>query len=195
MAGGRCLSYPGGGTMHARLSAALLALLITCAASVASAQTSPRDTKIDGATRAQVIKGVIAALKAKYVFPEVATKIEVELGKHVKARRYDNTTSAIAFAEMLTRDIRAISHDKHMHVFYSDTPIPDDPKPDANPAPEELEEFRTMMKRFNAGFVKTERLDGNIGYVRLDAFMPGDEAVAKAAAAMTFIADTDALVI
>jgi C-terminal processing protease CtpA/Prc len=39
-----------------------------------------------------------------------------------------------------------------------------------------------------------ERLDGNIGYVRLDGFMSPAESAGKLAAAMTFVADTDALI-
>jgi len=169
------------------------ALIVTSATAVA--QPKPKDARLDAATRTKIVNGAIAALTGKYVFPDVAKKIEEELGKHVKAKRYDKITSAIAFADMLTADLQAVSHDKHMRVFYSDTPIPDDPKPDAKPSADQVEKQRRMIKRFNAGFVKTERLDGNIGYVRLDGFLPVTEAAEPAAAAMTFVADTDALLI
>lgn len=35
----------------------------------------------------------------------------------------------------------------------------------------------------NAGFVKTERLAGNVGYLRFDAFAPSDDAAPRMAAA------------
>jgi hypothetical protein len=47
----------------------------------------------------------------------------------------------------------------------------------------------------NPGFVKAERLDGNIGYLRIDGFLPPEECGPRAASAMTFLADTDALIL
>jgi C-terminal processing protease CtpA/Prc len=50
-----------------------------------------------------------------------------------------------------------------------------------------------FQKKTNAGFVKIERLPGNVGYLELHGFMPGAEE--PAAAAMNFLAGTDALII
>ena len=158
-----------------------------------AAQPEP-DLKIDGAARAKVIEGSLAALAKYYVFPEVAKKIDAEIRKHVAARKYDPLTSARAFAEALTTDLQAVSHDKHMRVVFSPEPIPDR-KPDGPPPPAEIARFRDQMKFWNAGYVKAERLDGNVGYLRLDAFAPPDEAAPRAAAAMTLLADTGALII
>lgn len=171
-----------------------LALVSGGAASAQPAGPPRRDVAIDAATRAKVIDAAIASLHKLYVFPEVAKQIEAAIRKQVAAKKYDALTSGIAFAEALTQDLQAVSHDKHMRMQFSPDPIPDR-KPDAAPTPAEQDRFRHQMKFWNGGFQKVERLDGNIGYVRLDAFAPVSEAAARMAAAMTFVADTDALII
>jgi retinol-binding protein 3 len=161
----------------------------------AAAQPAPDpDLQIDAAVRAKVIEGSLAALKKDYVFPEVAARMDAEIRKHVAAKKYDALTSARAFAEALTTDLQAVSRDKHLRVWFSPEPIPD-LKPDASPLPAEVERFRDQMKFWNAGYVKAERLDGNVGYLRLDAFASAAEAAPRAAAAMTLLSETGALII
>jgi hypothetical protein len=172
------------------LLVALATLSLVCPA---AAQPGP-DLTIDAAARTKVIEGSLAVLTKYYVFPDVATKIGAQIRKHVAAKKYDTLTSARAFADALTTDLQAVSHDKHMRVFFSAEPIPDR-DPDGPPPPAELERFRDQMKFWNAGYVKAERLDGNVGYLRLDAFAPADEAAPRAAAAMTLLAETGALII
>jgi C-terminal processing protease CtpA/Prc len=168
--------------------------LLAPAASLAQPAPPPmRDLKIDAATRAKVIDSALASLHKLYVFPDVAKQIETEIRKHVAAKKYDSITSGIAFAEVLTQDLQAISRDKHMRMRFSPDPIPDR-KPDGPSTPAEMTRFRQQMKLWNAGVQKVERLDGNVGYVRLDLFMPPADSAGKIAAAMTFVADTDALI-
>ena len=50
------------------------------------------------------------------------------------------------------------------------------------------------MLRGNFGFARVERLDGNIGYVDLRGFTPPEIASETAAAAMTFLGGTDAMI-
>lgn len=171
----------------------IIALATLCVVLPAAAQPEP-DLKIDAAARTKVIEGSLAALAKNYVFPEVAKKIDAEIRKHVAARKYDQLTSGRAFAAALTADLQAISHDRHMRVIFSPELIPDR-KQDGPPPAAEIERFRDEMKFWNAGYMKAERLDGNVGYLRLDAFAPPDEAAPRAAAAMTLLAETGALII
>ena len=176
------------------MTRALVVLALTIAGA-AGAQPKQPDLQIDAAMRTQVIDAALAALRARYVFPEVAAKIETTIRARVAAHAYDRVTSAIAFADALTKDLQGVSHDKHMRMFYSAEPVRSDPPPDAPPSEEDKARSHAIAQRFNAGFVKVERLDGNIGYLRFDGFLPPEEAGPRAAAAMAFLGDTDALII
>jgi len=79
-------------------------------------------------------------------------------------------------------------------VTFSPPPPPPPPvsKPGDTRSMEERQ--RTTASRQNFGFVRVERLSGNIGYVELLGFMPVALASETATAAMNFLAHTDAVI-
>ncbi|QUQ66814.1 S41 family peptidase [Kutzneria sp. CA-103260] len=123
------------------------------------------------ATRRELIDAAIALIAERYVFPDVAEKV-VEV---LRGNDYEHLADIDEFAAAVTADLQSVNGDKHFRLLHEHrTPPAADPR---------------------HGFDKVEILDGNIGYVentRLrDAANHGD----IAAAAMTLVADTDALVI
>ncbi len=58
-----------------------------------------------------------------------------------------------------------------------------------------LGDFGRFAARVNYGFDKVARLEGNVGYLKMQGFMPAALGGEVAAAAMTFLASTDALII
>jgi C-terminal processing protease CtpA/Prc len=103
--------------------------------------------------------------------------------------------SANAFADRLTRDLRSVSHDLHLHVVYSSAGVPDEP-PGVEPTPAEQEQHRKYGRRVNWGLIKAERLDGNVGYLEIRGFdFDGKLADSSLAAAMAFLGNTDALIV
>src|SRR5205085_3772593 len=94
----------------------------------------------------------------------------------------------------LTTDLQAVSHDKHLRVGYSSEPIPERQNAE-EPTAEELDRFQTFLRQTNFGFEKVERLPGNVGYLDLRGFNPAQFAADTGAAAMNFLANTDALII
>jgi hypothetical protein len=149
---------------------------------------------IDAATRAAVIDSAIKNLNEAYVFPEVAKKMEQALRERVANKEYDSVTSAHVFAEKLTTDLQAVSHDKHLRVRYSHEPIPERQNAE-EPTAAEIEQFKTYLRQANYGFEKIERLPGNVGYLDLRGFNPAEFAADTGAAAMNFLANTDALIV
>ncbi len=158
------------------------------------------DTAIDANTSKAVVEKIINELKAVYVFPETAKRMEADLRKRLDDKEYDEIKSAKKLAELLTDRLQAVSKDKHLRVFYSLEPFPAMPKPtnpeaDAGTRNEMRERMRERRRIVNFGFEKVDRLEGNVGYLDLRMFVPAEIGGETAAAAMNFLANTDALII
>ncbi|HSK72635.1 MAG TPA: S41 family peptidase [Pyrinomonadaceae bacterium] len=153
----------------------------------------PPDMAIDSATRSQTIENLLKDLNESYVFPEVAKRMEADIRNRMKNNEYDNITSARDFAKKLTEDLRAVSKDKHLGVRYSHRVIPVR-QARSEPTAEEKEQQKLMLKLNNYGFVKIEVLQGNIGYIDFRGFTDPELGAETVAAAMNFVANTDALI-
>lgn len=176
--------------------ATILFHCLTIATSVAQVLTNDgpqRDLIIDAATRKTVIEGAIKALNENYIFPEVAKKMEQSVRERMKRKEYDRISNAEVFASTLTAHFQEVSHDKHLRMRYSQEILPNFGPQGESAA--ERERQRAWASARNFGFEKVERLEGNIGYLELRGFMDAELASATAAAAMTFLANTDALII
>lgn len=134
--------------------------------------------------RAHAVERVAQAVEDNYVFPDVGATMANALRDNLEAGAYDSIERAMALAARLTDDLRAISKDRHLGV-----------RP-ASPPGDGPDEIRVPgdAARSNYAFKKVELLGGNIGYVRLDGFVPGEAAERTAAAAMAFVAHSDALI-
>ena len=86
------------------------------------------DTKMAGAAgaRAQLIESLLQKLHSYYVFPEIAQEIERSIGARLGNGAYDEIADTEALCEALTADMQAISHDKHLRLFYNAEPQPND---------------------------------------------------------------------
>ena len=172
----------------------LAASVINPAAGRAQGPEQQPDTTIDAASRTQVIESMLKLLKENYVFPETAAKMETSIRERLQKKEYDQTTSAAQFARLLTQHLQEVSKDKHLRVRYSHEPIPVRERR-GEPTAQEREEFRRFLTRVNHGFEKIERLAGNIGYMDLRGFFDPEMGGETVAAAMNFLAGTDALII
>jgi len=160
-----------------------------------SMHTPPQGTAasggtLDSAERNQVIAGVISNLKDYYVYPEMAQKMVNALEAHQQAGDYNAQTDGPAFADLLTKQLRDVSHDRHLRVVYE----PMTAGSGAPRAPENDADFRRFVESHNCAFAKAEVLPDNIGYLKLDAFAPPSLCRATAIAAFGFLAHVDALI-
>jgi len=151
------------------------------------------DLPINAPTRTEVIEAVIARLKESYVLPEVAAQMERAIRARMERGEYNQITSGAALAQTLTSDLREAHNDRHLEVRYRSEPIPRSAGR-REPTPEQLERALRFAKSVNFGFERIDRLEGNIGYLRIDGFIPADVGGKTAAAAMNFLAYTDALI-
>lgn len=146
----------------------------------------------DTTAHAALIESVLTRLRDLYVFPEVADAIETDIRSRADRDEYDSLSLAELCAA-LTEQMQAISHDKHLRVFYNDTPRPT-AEMDWGTS-EWYEQVRLKGSLSNFGFHKAEILPGNIGYLDIRHFFLVSLAGETAVAAMNFLAHTSALIV
>ncbi len=185
------------GVLRAASLAALVALsisLLTPAPIEAQTPKEQSEPTLDAATRSEVIETTLRLLGQNYVFPDIARQIENVIRQRLRKKEYDSITSPTTLAEVLTSQLQAISHDKHMSVFYSREPLP--PPGETTDSPKERDHRRHLAALSNFGFNRVERLSGNVGFMDLNIFWWLDVGGGHTAvAAMDFLADTSALII
>lgn len=168
-------------------------LAVTLAVGLLAGPLYAQTMELTPQARANVIENAIRLLNENYVFPETAKKMEQALRERVARKEYDAITDPEAFARALTDHLLEICKDKHLRVVYRAEGIP--PRDEAGePSAEERRRNRALMAARNFGFERLERLNGNIGYIDLRGFMPAAFGGETVAAAMSFLANTDALI-
>ena len=148
---------------------------------------------ISSAERARVVHAAAEQLRNGYVFVETGNAMAADIEARLKRGEYDRIDTAQALADRLTANLRAISHDQHLRITYSDEP----PRPAATQTDTSARRARItkLGGEVNYGFPKAEVLPGNIGYLEVDGFWHLEYGGGEtAAAAMTFLGSTDALI-
>ena len=155
--------------------------------SVAAGQSANPDAE----ERQRVITVAIANLKQHYVDPDVARKMANALLAHDKSGDDNAAVDGAALADLLTRQMRAVSHDMHLVLVYSQQPLPPQP---AAPTPENLARYRKAMEENNCTFEEVAVLPHNIGYLKLNAFPDTSVCEATASSAMASVNHADAII-
>ena len=139
-------------------------------------------------------EAIITALLAKfdeiYITPDLVPKMRSHLINKLKSNEYDACTTIADFAGRLTDDLREISNDRHI-IIYKALPRDLAKEEDDPPTAEDI----AREARLNFGFTELRRLNGNIGYLKLDYFADPEYAGETATAAMNFLANSDAVII
>lgn len=161
------------------------------------AGAKPDDIQLDEALRQKTIDVISEKLTEYYVYPDVAAKMIQAIRDHQKHGDYRSMTDGFEFADALATDMRAVSHDRHLHVSYDPFTLPEKSSASAErsqPSPAEQARFRSMLENQNCTFSKIEILSHNVGYIKFAAFPPPDICGPTVVAAMNFLAHTDALI-
>jgi hypothetical protein len=155
------------------------------------------DIQLDEAAREKAINAISDRLTEYYVYPDVAAKMIQAIRDHDTHGDYNSMVDGNEFADALSRDLKAVSHDKHLFVDYNPFIFPGQSGSSSEPHPPSAADearFRSMIEHDNCTFSKLEILDHNIGYVKFGAFPDPDICGPTVAAAMNFLAHTDALI-
>jgi hypothetical protein len=171
-----------------KISAAILFVLT---ATITLPLLHAQSAILDQATRHAIIERVLNEIASGYIFSEKAPDIAQEIHKREGNGAYD-TASGEEFARRLTKDLQSAAHDLHFEIDYSSGVLPREPA--ASAAPTREERF-AAGKDDNYGFRKIEVLKGNVGYIAFDFFHRAEAMGETLAAAMDFVANTDALIL
>jgi hypothetical protein len=156
---------------------------------LAPAGANAEDVVLDEAGRSRVIDGASGLLAKFYVFPDVGRTTAEKLRTQHKQGAYRGITDGQILAIRLTDDLRTLSGDKHIAVdFFAKSMPPQEPTTRPSPDP-------ARLAATNCGFQKAEHYPPNIGYLKLNGFEEPDICGSTAIAAMTFLADSDSLII
>jgi len=178
-----------------RLALSVVLTLVLAPAAAAQVPDRGPDSIIDASMRAKVIDGVLRRLDEGYVVPEKAAEMAQAVRARARQGAYDRVVSAQAFADTLTYDLQAVSHDRHLRVVYRSRGVPEETL-DGEPSADQRRERAAFGRLVNYGLERAERLAGNVGYLEIRSFDFDAATVDSAlAAAMTFLANTDALII
>lgn len=178
----------------------ILALLLALGATItASAQVVMKmkagAEPISDTAKATAVEQVSAALLKTYVFLDKAEEMAALIRQKLADGDYDGIESGPEFCRVLTEDLRMVSMDKHLRIFYiGASPSGGDAEPDPAEAEHQAHERLARQKRRNFDFQKLEILEGNVGYLRLNSFTGTEISGATAVAAMNFLAHCDAII-
>ena len=153
--------------MNSKLPILVNLLLVILLFSFANFAQEQKDISINAAERTQTIEAILDRLNESYVFPETAAQMEKSIRSRMQKGKYDKINSSVVLAQTLTAHLAEIAKDKHLGVSFSYEPIPANEN-QGEPTTEEKEMFRRFAGSQNFGFEKTERLNGNIGFMELN---------------------------
>ncbi|MDB9529127.1 S41 family peptidase [Oscillatoria sp. CS-180] len=148
---------------------------------------------LDEAQRASLLDTVVKTLD-QYVFPDVAEQLKADIQERQQNRAYDDVIDGEHLAQLLTMQLQEQSGDRQLRLHFSAQPLPD-LNPNKTPSPEALAAEEQQSRHRNFDINRVERLRGNVGYLELYGFEPPEFAGNTIAAAMTFVAQTQALII
>lgn len=171
----------------------IVALATACISAGASAQTPP-DRQIDDGVREAVVAALGKELREGYVFPEVAERVARELSEKEKSGAYDEAGTAIAFAELLDKDLQSLGDDRHFGIRYRPGFKPM-PRGDDVPSADQIAQMRLDVARGGFGIARVTRLPGNIGYLDVRWFGPPEIVAPAYESAMQLLSGSDALIV
>jgi C-terminal processing protease CtpA/Prc len=144
--------------------------------------------------QALVVELVAAHLETDYVDAELGgAEAASQLRADLEAGMFDQVRDGERFAERVGSRLRELTGDGHLNLEYSAAEISEGEDAQEEFNQEQME--RWYGAHINYGVESVERLDGNIGYLDLRVFPPVEMGGDTIIAAMTVLADMDALII
>ncbi len=159
---------------------------------------SQQTISISSTEKKALIDSIKKRLERYYVFPDKGREIGEYLAKQWNAKSYDGISDYNLLLDSLAADIDRVHQDPHLRLGYDPGYAKHlkEKKRNTAPSPERVEAEKAFNRKNNYGFLKTEILPGNIGYISIIEFSKlNEESESIVAAAFDFIAYADAVII
>jgi hypothetical protein len=168
----------------------IFALTFSLKAQDNGARMTPKEIQL-------LVDSLSVALTRWYIYPEKAELMAMTIKSKCQSGGYNKLLSRAALADLMTSDVRKAHYDGHMRIAYA----PETEKmlltvlSDSMQIKEDKMEIGYEQAN-NFYFVKTEILQGDIGYIRWDEFAEyTKEAQNTYEAAFRFVSNSKALII
>jgi len=135
----------------------------------------------------QTVKDIASIIDSSYVYPEKGKSIADSLLKNLQDGKYDKISSAGSFSDLINEDLMHFSNDLHLFLDITNIGMPSSMLFEHR-NPEEI-------KKLNYGFSKTEILENNIGYLKIDMFRGDDDALTVASKEFSKVSNCNALIL
>lgn len=192
----------------------VLALCCFIGASVHS-----QEQTVDAQTKDQLKVIMAHLLDTIYVSPEIGKQLSKQLQAKFDSGAYKEAATPTQLADALNRDLQELGKDKHLSLRYDpavsesnsiltvsewetrrESMFPRErssrePGPPASGGPGPGSRIATELQRANYHFREAKFLSGNIGYLDLGGFSPGQPARDAASKAMATLAASEAMII
>lgn len=123
-------------------------------------------------------------IDSNYIIESKAKELKDLLLSGLKKGEFNSLTNTRSFSDRMNAIIKEVTNDGHFRFL--DIPyIPEE---------ENEAEFIKFMKSNNYAFEKVEILPNNVGYLKLNGFVPAEYGMATASAAMNFLAHTKTII-
>src|SRR5437016_10433471 len=96
----------------------VIQVMLVVAAVPAGGQTTQSDSPVDKNIRSAVLEILASKIDAAYVVPETGRVAVQYLRKANAEGRYDSYPGAKAFADKVTSDLRSVTKDKHLGLYF-----------------------------------------------------------------------------
>lgn len=148
-----------------------------------------RFPKLEPNLRRRIVEQAAKTVREKYIFEEDGRAMSDLLTRRLREGTFDEITELQRLTIAITATLHSIREDLHLAAL---TWVP--PAEGAPSEGDDLGPLRARWKRTNHEFRRLEILLGNVGYVDLRGFVTATDGGPTAVAAMTFLANVDALI-
>jgi hypothetical protein len=162
------------------VSVLAVAGMILTTAGLSAQQHPGESTVLDAASRALAVESVASIVERNYPWPDTARAIADHVRRRHASSAYDTISTLRDLAMALTRDLRGINGDVHLGVF------------GGSPGGPGMTASGSAVPR--TGIDRVERLDGNMGYLKLN-LLAGVSAFDAVAQALDSLDGTDAMIL